>query len=69
MKRNNMKDIDKKKDFELTKMLKEKREAQRFFRFGVSGGKTKNVKEGQNTKKDIARILTEIKKRQIRNNK
>ena len=43
---------------DLTKMLSEKREALRLFRFGTSGSKTKNVKEGRELKKDIARIMT-----------
>jgi len=43
---------------DLEKLLKEKRETLRKFRFDVTGGKTKNVKEGFNLKKDIARILT-----------
>lgn len=44
----------------LSDMLKSKREALRGFRFGSAGSKTRNVKEGRNLKKDIARILTEI---------
>jgi ribosomal protein L29 len=42
----------------LTDMLTEKRNALQSFRFGSAGSKTRNVKEGQNLKKDIARILT-----------
>jgi ribosomal protein L29 len=57
-----MKDLIKKTEKELTVMLKEKREALRAFSFGLSGGKVKNVKEGSNLKKDIARILTAINK-------
>lgn len=45
---------------ELGKLLKEKREALRIFRFSIAGGKAKNVKEGNNLKKEIARILTKI---------
>jgi ribosomal protein L29 len=45
---------------ELEKTLADKREALRAFRFGTSGSKTRNVKEGKNLKKDIARILTEL---------
>jgi ribosomal protein L29 len=47
---------------ELANMLKEKREALRVFSFALSGGKVKNVKEGNNLKKEIARILTAINK-------
>ena len=41
-------------------MLKEKREALRVFNFALSGGKVKNMKEGGNLKKEIARIMTAI---------
>jgi len=43
---------------ELNKLLSEKRTLLRDFRFGVSGSKTKNIKEGSILKKDIARIMT-----------
>lgn len=43
---------------ELNKLLSEKRTLLRDFRFGVSGSKTKNIKEGSVLKKDIARIMT-----------
>lgn len=42
----------------LTDMLSAKREALRNFRFGTAGSKSRNVKEGNNLRKDIARILT-----------
>lgn len=45
---------------ELRKLFGEKREALRAFRFGVSGSKVKNMKEGRAIRKDIARILTEM---------
>jgi ribosomal protein L29 len=57
-----MKDLIKKTEKELANMLKEKREALRVFSFALSGGKVKNVKEGNNLKKEIARILTAINK-------
>lgn len=47
---------------DLVKALSEKREALRKFRFGEAGSKTRNVKEGSQTKKEIARILTELNK-------
>jgi ribosomal protein L29 len=37
----------------------------RHFRFGSAGSKTKNVKAGHVTKKDIARIMTEISIRSL----
>ncbi len=60
-----MKDLKKKTEKDLQKMLQEKRKTLREFRFGSSGSKTKNVKEGSNTKKEIARILTELKQREL----
>lgn len=45
---------------ELRKLLSEKRALLKDFRFGVSGSKTKNIKEGSNLKKDIARIMTSL---------
>ncbi len=50
---------------ELMKVLVEKREALRAFRFGVTGGKTKNVKEGRTIRRTIARILTELGSRKV----
>ena len=44
----------------LEKLLAEKREEMRISRFGISGSKVKNVKEGMKLRKDIARILTEL---------
>ena len=48
---------------DLIKILNEKREDLRKFRFGISGSKTRNVKEGKNTRKKIARNLTELNAR------
>jgi ribosomal protein L29 len=53
-----MKDIADKTHSDLNKMLADKREALRIFRFGAAGAKTKNVKEGRAIRKDIARIMT-----------
>ncbi len=46
---------------DLIKALLEKREDLRKIRFGTTHTKTRNVKESANTRKDIARILTELK--------
>ena len=46
---------------DLVKTLNEKKGALQDFRFGGAGSKSKNVKEGKNLRKDIARILTELK--------
>ena len=55
-----MKDITTKTPADLAKMLSEKREALRAFRFGSAGAKSKNVKEGRTIRKDIARIMTSL---------
>lgn len=53
-------DFTKKKDAELVKMLTEKREALRAFRFGTAGSAAREVKSLYSNKKDVARILTEL---------
>ena len=53
-------DFKTKSEAELKKLLSEKREALSKFKFGISGSRTKNVKEGKNTRRDIARILTKL---------
>lgn len=55
-----MKEFKNKTPQELTKLIAEKREALREFHFGSTGSKTKNVKLGHTTKKEIARIMTEL---------
>jgi len=60
-----MDEIRKKSDSDLRKSLEEKRNALRNVRFGLSGSKTRNVKEGMNLKKEIARILTEVNARKL----
>jgi ribosomal protein L29 len=55
-----MKEITTKTQADLAKMLSEKRESLRIFRFGAAGSKAKNVKEGRALRKDIARIMTVI---------
>lgn len=61
-----MKGLEKKTDKELQKLLAEKRESLRGFRFDTTGTKIKNVKEGSNIKKDVARILTELRSRELK---
>ena len=53
-------DLKNKNKTDLSKMLTEKRNALRDFRFGIAGSKVRNVKEGKTLKKDIARILTKL---------
>jgi ribosomal protein L29 len=55
-----MKEFKNKTPQELTKLIAEKREVLRAFRFDSTGSKTKNVKLGHTTKKEIARIMTEL---------
>jgi len=43
----------------------EKREALRKFRFGEAGSRARNVREGRMLRRDIARMLTELKSRTI----
>lgn len=58
-----MKEIKTKSKNELKRLLLEKREALRRFRFQLSSGKSKNIKEGRNLRREIAKILTEINKK------
>jgi len=55
-----MSDLQKTKEQDLTKALYDKRVALKNFRFSVAGSKVRNVKEGRELKRDIARILTEL---------
>lgn len=57
------KELKEKSDKELEKMLKETREELRKFRFSQVGSSTRDVKEGQELRKKVARILTEINAR------
>jgi len=56
----NFKDLKSKNEKDLKKFLFEKKEDLRNFRFGISGTKTRNVKEGRTLRKDIAKIMTAI---------
>lgn len=51
-------ELMKKNKADLQKELATKREALRQFRFNIAGSKVRNMKEGRNTRKDVARILT-----------
>jgi ribosomal protein L29 len=56
------------KDMSIEQIQKEvaaKREALRAFRFGAAGSRSKNVKEGKNLRKEIARLLTELNSRKV----
>ena len=58
-----VKDIQKKNVGDLKKELGELRERVRTFRFNTISGKGNDLKEMREAKKDIARILTELKAR------
>ncbi len=55
-------EIRKKSKSELDKLLQESKNKIRALRFDLASGKVKNVREIRKTKKDIARILTILKK-------
>ncbi len=48
---------------ELRRQVSDNKEKLQAFRFATAGSKTKNVKEGKNLRRDIARMLTEIKQK------
>jgi ribosomal protein L29 len=52
----------------LQKEIAAKRESLRTFRFGEAGTRTRNVREGRNLRKEIARLLTEMNSRKVANN-
>jgi len=52
---------------DLHKALADKREELRNFRFGTAGSKTRNTKSAKNTRKDVARIMTELNAQRIMN--
>lgn len=58
-----MSDFQKKSDTDLQKFVTEKREELRGLRFSAAGSGVRDVKGVRNAKKDIARALTEMKRR------
>lgn len=58
-------DFSKQSNEELLRAAAEKREALRTFRFGGAGGRARNTREGRNLRKEVARILTELRKREL----
>lgn len=50
---------------ELQKMVADKREALRAFRFGGAGSRTRDVRAGRTLRREIAQILTELRARQL----
>jgi ribosomal protein L29 len=57
----NMKEILKNDKDGMKKMLVEKKQALQQFRFNMQGSKIKNVREGRELRKDVARINTALK--------
>ncbi|KKR46426.1 MAG: hypothetical protein UT80_C0020G0001, partial [Parcubacteria group bacterium GW2011_GWC1_40_13] len=55
-----MSEYKNKTEKEIVKLLNDKREALKNYRFAVSGSKTRNVRDGRNTRKEIARLMTEL---------
>ena len=55
-------ELQKRDKKELNRLLQELRQKLSDFRFKLASGKLKNVKEISQTKKDIARILTLLRK-------
>lgn len=53
-------ELTNKTEEDLKKLLAEKREALRACRFGATGSRTRDTKLGMNTRKDIARIMTQV---------
>ncbi|MDO8492030.1 MAG: 50S ribosomal protein L29 [bacterium] len=53
-----IKELINKNKVDLAKMLTEKQEALRTFRFGVAGSKVRNVREGRGIRRQIAQILS-----------
>jgi len=57
------KELRQKSGDDLSNMVKAGRASLRTFRFSISGSKTKNVREGRNTRRDLARTLTILKEK------
>ena len=60
-----MSDIKKMSIGEIQKNVMDKRTALRTFRFGAAGSRSRNVREGRSLRKEIARLLTELRSRSI----
>jgi large subunit ribosomal protein L29 len=59
------KELKNKKEAELQKMLADLREKSRSLRFDLAAGKVKNVREVREIKKDIAKILTILRQKEL----
>ena len=63
-----MTDLTKQSAEDLMKEVAKKREALRTFRFGESGSRSRNVREGRSLRRDIARMMTELNTRRSKAN-
>ncbi|HEY4521451.1 MAG TPA: 50S ribosomal protein L29 [Candidatus Paceibacterota bacterium] len=59
------KELEKETVESLQKMIADKREALRVFRFEGEGSRRRNVREGRTLRREIARIMTELSNRRI----
>jgi ribosomal protein L29 len=64
-----MSTFDKHSIEDLHKLLVDKREALRTFRFGGAGSRTRDVRSGRNLRREIAQVLTELSTREIASKK
>jgi len=55
-----MTDYTKRTPEELKKLVADKRESLRKFRFGGAGSRSRNTREGRGLRKEIARMLTAL---------
>ncbi len=62
------KDFSKMKDVDLAKEINHKRAELQKIKFTFSHGGNKDTKKQSNLKKDISKILTEIRNRELKNN-
>ena len=60
-----MANFSKQSNDELLKLITDKREALRVFRFGGAGSRTRNVREGRTLRKEIAHMMTELRAREL----
>lgn len=60
-----MADIKNQDVAELQKVVADKREALRVFRFGGAGSRTRDVRQGRTLRREIAQALTELQARKI----
>ena len=59
------KELEKETVESLQKMIADKREALRVFRFEGEGSRRRNVREGRTLRREIARVMTELSNRRI----